>query len=78
MDSMDSRTNDQQQQQQQPLCLNSLTGSPEERRSAERRLSGEHGRQPSLYELVEDLMSRRGLATSFTGRDRRTNDDRRA
>lgn len=67
----------EQQHPQQPLCLNSLTGSPEERRSAERRLSGERGREPSLYELVEDLMARRQLATRFTGPERRTGGDRR-
>ena len=66
------------QQSRQPLCLSSLTDSPEERRSAERRLSGQRGRDPSLYELVEDLMARQHLATRFTGPDRRTGDDRRA
>ena len=75
---MPAPTNEQQQQQPQPLCLTSLTDSPEQRRSAERRLSGERGRVPSLYELVEDLMSRQHLATSFTGAERRATDDRRA
>lgn len=68
----------QPEQPRQPLCLSSLTESPEERRSAERRLSGQRGREPSLYELVEDLMARRHLATPFTGPDRRTGVDRRA
>ena len=74
---MATPANQQHQQPQPPLCLNSLTDSPEERRSAERRLSGERGREPSLYELVEDLMARRHLATPFTGPDRRTGGDRR-
>lgn len=62
----------QSTQSPQPLCLHSLTDSPEATRSAERRLSGERGREPRLYELVEDLMARQRLARPFTGRSEST------
>ena len=51
----------------EPWCLTGIAaGTPGSIRESERRLSRERGHPASLYELVEDLMERNHLATSFT------------
>jgi hypothetical protein len=50
----------------QPWCLYGLAGSPADIRESERRLTRERGHEPSLYEVVEDLMARQHIAAPFT------------
>ena len=50
----------------QAWCLNGLADSPADVRVSERRLSRERGHEPSLYEVIEDLMARHRIARPFT------------
>ena len=50
----------------QAWCTYSLAESPADVRRSERRLSRELGHEPSLYEVVEDLMARHQIARPFT------------
>lgn len=51
---------------QQSWCLRGLAESPADVRTSERRLSRELGREPSLRDVVEDLMARHRIARPFT------------
>ena len=59
----------------QPWCLVGLAGSASEARQAERRLARALGHEPTLYEVVEDLMARRHIAAPFTAPPERRRDD---
>ena len=50
----------------QAWCLYGLADSDADVRSSERRLSRELGHEPTLYEVVEDLMARHQIARPFT------------
>jgi hypothetical protein len=48
-------------------CLYGLADSAADVRTSERRLSRELGHEPSLRDVVEDLMVRHHIARPFTG-----------
>ena len=50
----------------QAWCLYGLADSAADVRMSERRISRELGHEPSLYEVVEDLMARHHIARPFT------------
>jgi hypothetical protein len=54
-------------EQHRPWCLYGLADSAADVRLSERRLSRERGHEPTLYEVVEDLMARHHIAAPFTG-----------
>ena len=54
----------------QPWCLSGLATSPANLNETARRLTRQRGHQPSLYELVEDLMAQQHIAAPFTDRAR--------
>jgi hypothetical protein len=51
----------------QAWCTYGLADSPADVRMSERRLSRELGHEPSLRDVVEDLMARHHIARPFTG-----------
>lgn len=59
----------------QRWCLTGLAGSPRELRQTERRLTRALGHEPSLYEVVEDLMVRQRIAAPFTAPPEQRRDD---
>ena len=60
------RTPTHARDRKEPWCLYGLADSPAVIRESERRLTRERGHEPSLYEVVEDLMARQHLAAPFT------------
>ena len=62
----------------QPWCLSGLAASPADLNETARRLTRQRGHQPSLYELIEDLMAQQHIAAPFTDPARATTPPRGA